>query len=342
MRTSLLRLHREGCVTLGLAILICAGSLIAGTAAAVSYLVAFPLQPQRGPLPPLTAEQGASARRLERHVRAIAATPRNLHHYVALERAAQYVEDELQRQGHVVQLQHFEADGLPVRNIEVVVDGRHPDAPTLIVGAHYDSAEDSPGANDNGSGVAALLELARGLRAGAPPNHRMRLVFFVNEEQPYSRTEHMGSLRHARRLAQSGERITGMIALETLGYFSDAPGSQRFPFPFGLIYPDVGNFVAFVGLPRARPLVWRLLKGFRTATRFPSIGGVAPAFVPGVALSDHWAYNEVAIPALMLTDTAPFRNPHYHMRDDLPETVDYDSLARITHGLETTLRTLAD
>ncbi|MGE0856994.1 MAG: M28 family peptidase, partial [Hyphomicrobiaceae bacterium] len=170
---------------------------------------------------------------------------------------------------------------------------------------------------------------------------RVRLVFFVNEERPYGKTDDMGSLRHARALQQCGEHVAGMIALETLGYFSDAPGSQRFPFPFTWVYPDVGNFVAFVGLPRARRLVHRSLAAFRATQAFASIGGIAPGFVHGIDLSDHWAYDQCGFPALMVTDTAPFRNPNYHQRHDLPETVDYDSLARITVGLARMIETIA-
>ena len=121
-----------------------------------------------------------------------------------------------------------------------------------------------------------------------------------------------------------------MIALETLGYFSDAPGSQRFPPPFGIVYPDKGNFIAFVALPGARSFLHASLAAFRRHAAFPSIGGLAPGFIEGIDLSDHWSFHQFGFPALMVTDTAPFRNPHYHQPTDTPEKVDYASLARIT------------
>lgn len=282
------------------------------------------------------------AQRLERHITAVASEPHNVDHYPALERAALYIEHELASYGLATVLQRYTVDGRSVRNIEVVFEppGAGPTTPTFVVGAHYDSPDDSPGANDNGTGVAAALELARkfsgkGTTAALKPRtHRLRLVFWVNEELPYGKTPDMGSWRHAERLKKSGEQVVGMVALETLGYFSETPGSQQFPFPFGLIYPDRGNFVAFVGLPGSRGFTHRLTRGFRRHCAISSIGGVVPGFIPGVDLSDHWAYHQFGFPALMVTDTAPFRNPHYHQPDDLPETVDYVSLARITAGLE--------
>ena len=230
-----------------------------------------------------------------------------------------------------------------MRNLEVVIDpvSKPADMTTYVIGAHYDSPDDSPGANDNGTGVAALIEIARELKDERGLGHRIRIVFFVNEELPYGKTNDMGSLRHARMLRASGEPVAGMIALETIGYFSEARKTQRFPFPFAWIYPDVGNFVAFVGLLRARSLVKRSLFAFRSTTRFPSIGGVAPSFIPGIDLSDHWAYDQCGFPAMMITDTAPFRNPHYHTPTDLPHTVDTQSLARITLGIASMLRLLA-
>ncbi|MBL8565474.1 MAG: M28 family peptidase [Hyphomicrobiaceae bacterium] len=312
----------------------------------LAYAIVFPRQPYTGPLPPLTRAELALSKRLRRHVEAVASRPHNLAHYAELEAAACHIERELAAMGLTPHLQQYDVHGRPVRNIEVTLEpaptfAREPTA-TLVVGAHYDAPDDSPGANDNGTGVAALLELAR-LLGGSDARERrcrLRLVFFVNEEAPYGKTELMGSLVHARSLSERGERVDGMIALETLGHFSNEPGSQRFPFPFGLVYSDVGNFVAFVGLPRARGFVRKALRAFRAETAFPSIGGVAPGSLEGIDLSDHWAYDQCGYPAMMITDTAPFRNPFYHTRADLPATVDYASLARITLGLSHMLQRL--
>lgn len=264
-------------------------ALVGIIALAVRYAIVFPRQPFTGPLPDLTDQDRATAGRLAAHLQAVASRPHNIDHYRELEAVARYIEQALAGLGYAPLAQRYEVEGHEVRNIEVVIapPAGGPETPTLVVGAHYDSPDDSPGANDNGTGVAALLELARALRDLAPRSHRLRLVFFVNEEHPYGKTPAMGSWQHAKRLKDSGERVSGMIALETLGYFSDEPGSQAFPFPFGAVYSNIGNFVAFVGLPGSRRFVHRAIRAFRRDTAFPSIGGVAPGFLEGIDLSDH-------------------------------------------------------
>jgi Peptidase family M28 len=311
-------------------------------ALAVWYAIVFPRQPFKGPVPPLGNAGHELATRLEAHVTAVASTPHNLDHYDALEAAAVYIEETLSGFGLKPQARVFQVAGKAVRNIEVLWEppGATSATPTLVIGAHYDSPDDAPGANDNGTGVAAALELARSLAALRPSSGRLRLALWVNEEQPYGKTPDMGSWQHAKALKDHGENIEGMIALETIGYFSNEPGSQQFPWPFGLIYPDTGNFIAFVGLPGCRAFLRRSLASFRANVAFPSIGGIAPGFLEGADLSDHWAFHQFGFPALMVTDTAPFRNPYYHELDDLPESVDYDSLARVTLGLEKMLRDL--
>jgi hypothetical protein len=283
--------------------------------------------------------------RLESHIRAVASRPHNLASPADLEAAVRYIETELVSYGLDPEPQVFEVEGRPVRNVEVVFDPADAETAeaTLVAGAHYDSASDTPGANDNGTGVAALLEIARALAQNPlKPARRLRLVFFVNEELPYGKTEDMGALRHARRLRRVGEPVMGMIALETIGYFSDVPGSQRLPFPFDQIYPSTGHFVAFVGLPGSIRFLHRATRAFRLVSAFPSAGAVVPAFVEGADLSDHWAYHNLSYPALMVTDTAPYRNPFYHQPYDTPDTVNYGALAHITRGLEATIRNLVE
>lgn len=327
-------------LSLALLLLIAAVVLFAG--AWVWYWIVFPRQPFQGPLPPLTKEEAELARRLREHISAIASKPHNIDLYANLEAAARYIETRLTELGYTPERQEYTERGKAVRNIEAVIEPRDAkgDIETYVLGGHYDSVGFSPGANDNGTGVAATLELARLLRDWKPREARLRLVFWVNEEYPFGRTPNMGSYHHAQALKQKGERVAGAISLETIGYFSDEPGSQRFPWPFNLIYEDKGNFVAFVALPGSRAFVHRALGAFRSSVAFPSIGGVAHDFVPGVGNSDHWSYYKMGFPALMVTDTAPFRNPQYHKVTDLPETVDYESLARVTTGLEGMVREL--
>lgn len=311
--------------------------------AAIRFCVVFPRQPSSAAPQALDDSLRASALDLETHVRAVASVPHNIAHPDALEASAAYIEQTLRRFGHTPVPQLFRVGKRQVRNIEVIIEAQAPAraTQTLIIGAHYDSADDFPGANDNGTGVAALLELAR-IFHGATATCRLRLVFFVNEEHPYGKTPDMGSYRHAKAMRDRGENIVGMLALETLGHFSHKPGSQRFPFPFGLLYPDQGNFIAFVGMLRARALVNRFVHTFRAGSTFPAIGSVAPSFIEGADLSDHWAYDHFGYPACMVTDTAPFRNPFYHSERDTPDTVDYANLARITAALATMISTLAE
>jgi hypothetical protein len=310
-------------------------AVIALAAGLANYAIVFPRQPFRGPQPPPTGPEQDLAPRLRRHITAIASRPHNLSHYADLEAAARYIERTLEASGFAPRAQPYDVEGRDVRNIEVVIEPESGAADgSYVIGAHYDSPDDSPGANDNGTGVAALLELARLLAERRPARHRLRLAFFVNEEHPYNWTEAMGSWRYAKALADAGEKVHGMIALETIGYFSSAQDSQSFPWPFGMIYPRIGNFIAFVGLPGSRRFLGQALGAFRRATPLPSIGGVAPSFIEGVASSDHWSFHQFGYPALMVTDTAPFRNPYYHQVNDLPANVDYASLARVTLGLE--------
>lgn len=323
-------------------VLFVAAVTIALLAFAWWYALVVPGQPHAGPLPPATNDEQDIAPRLKSHVVAIASVPHNLKHYPALEGSAQYIERTLEGLGYVVSRQVFTVAGRPVRNIEVQREPRSAQAPSLVVGAHYDSYNDAPGANDNGTGVAAVLELARLLKDWQSQRLRLRFVLFVNEEPPYYRTDDMGSWRYAKLLSERGEKVQGMISLETLGAFSEQPGSQKYPAPFGLVFPSKADFIAFVALTGSRSFLHEVMGSFRRHTAFPSIGGAAPdALVPGVGWSDHWAFGSYDYPAIMITDTALFRYPHYHLPSDTPDKVDYDKLARITKGMERVVREIA-
>ena len=308
---------------------------------ALHYMTSVPGKPHRGALPPITSEEAELAQSLKRHIATIAEREHNVVHYEELEKVARYIEATLASLGYAVGRQEFFADGKPVRNIDVVIEpaGRSADPEVIVVGAHYDSVFGSPGANDNGSGVAAVIELARLLRdldgVGAK---RIRLAFFVNEEPPYFMTEAMGSLQYGRALARRRERVVAMYSLETIGFYSSEPGSQVYPAPFGLMFPDRGDFIAFVGMMGSRALVRETMRSFRSHTSFPTIGGVAPRFVPGIAWSDHWAFAEQGFQAVMITDTAPFRYPHYHRPSDTPHKVDTEKVARVVKGMERVIR----
>ena len=197
------------------------------------------------------------------------------------------------------------------------------------------------GANDNASGVAALVEVAR-LLVAKPLARSVRFVAFVNEEAPFFYTLDMGSHRYARRAHERGDNITAMLSLETIGYYSDAPGSQHYPFPFSFFYPDTANFIGFVGNLSSRSLVRCSLDAFRQYTPFPSEGLASPGWITGISWSDHWSFWQAGYPAIMITDTALFRYAHYHAPTDTPDKLDYNRTARVVNGLSYVVEVLAN
>jgi Zn-dependent M28 family amino/carboxypeptidase len=293
-------------------------------------MTAMPGASHKGPLPPLTDEQKALAARLRRHVETLAKTERN----TDLDTPARYIGAALAAHGLRPTLQSFPSGGRMVSNVEVTAPGNS----FVVVGAHYDTVPGSPGADDNASAVAALIELAGMVgKEGLP----IRFVAFANEEMPYFLGPEMGSWNSARRSRDRGETVRAMLSLEMLGYYRDEPRTQTYPPPLGLLYPDRANFIAFVGDLGARSLVRKAIASFRRNAKFPSEGVAAPSFVPGITLSDHWSFRTHGFPAVMVTDTAYNRNPHYHLATDTPEKLDYERLARVTQGLAAVVRELA-
>ncbi|NDY41444.1 M28 family peptidase [Dissulfurirhabdus thermomarina] len=291
--------------------------------------------------PAASPREAAAAERIRAHVAALASGigERHLGRPEALEAAARAIETALAREGLQVRREVFVAAGRRVANIVAEPPGPPPGEGWIVVGAHYDTVPGSPGANDNASGVAVLIETAR-LLAGRRLDPAPRFVAFVNEEPPWFRTEAMGSRVHVRRAMERGDRMVGMLALETVGCYSSEPGRQRYPFPLGYFYPDRADFVAFVAMPGARRLLRRAVAAFRAAARLPSEVLLAPAWVPGVDWSDHASFQAAGIPAVMVTDTAFYRDPHYHRATDTPERLDARSMARLALGLAGMLRRL--
>jgi Zn-dependent M28 family amino/carboxypeptidase len=306
-----------------------------------SCMILMPGKSHAGPLPPLTPAQSALVPALQTDVVELAEKigERNVLKYPELRRAADYVASRLAAAGKV-ERHTYTAGGRECDNLEVEIRGTSAPGEIVIVGAHYDSVLHCPGANDNASGVAGLLALARSL-AGSSPARTLRFVAFVNEEPPHFRTEEMGSRAYARRCRERKENVVGMLSLETIGYYSDKPGSQKYPFPFGLFYPSEGNFIAFVGNVSSRSFVRKCVATFRTKAAFPSEGGALPGFVPGVGWSDHESFWENGYPGLMVTDTAPFRYAHYHHKADTPDKLDFERCARVVTGVEQVIRDLA-
>jgi Iap family predicted aminopeptidase len=264
---------------------------------------------------------------------------RNMSRYPRLLAAANFIEAAFVGAGLKPQRVSYELRGRACHNIEAEIRGTSPEI--FVVGAHYDSVSDCPGANDNASGVAAMLALARRF-AGKSTGHTLRFVAFVNEEPPYFQTDEMGSLVYAKRCHERGDRIAGMISLETIGYFSDAPGSQKYPSPgLGLFYPSKGNFIGFAGDFRSRSLLRATVSAFRKTKKLPGEGASLSAALSGIGWSDHRSFWQCGYPAIMVTDTAPFRYPHYHEPTDTPDKLDYDRFALVVSGMESVIKDLA-
>jgi len=307
----------------------------------IGYAVWMPGEPFRGPAPPLDRDQQATRSHIERHVSVLAGDigERNLRRYGALNTAREYIRDTFIEFGYAPLEERITVSGRPVFNVIVTRRGSVYPQRIIVIGAHYDTVPHSPGANDNGSGVAALLELAR-LQNDQTGALTLRFVAFVNEEEPYFGTPAMGSLYHARKTVMDGDEVVAMLSLETIGYYSDEPNSQAYPFPFRLFYPRTGNFIGFVGNLGSRSLVRRALRVFRSNATIASEGVAAPEIVGDIGRSDHWSFWQLGVPAIMVTDTANFRYSDYHQPTDTPDIIDYDRLTRVVHGLIETVRAL--
>jgi Zn-dependent M28 family amino/carboxypeptidase len=257
---------------------------------------------------------------------------RNVYHYSNLCQASDFIEQSFLDAGYRPIRQEYQASGRSFANIEAELKGENFPEEIIIVGAHYDSARGSPGANDNGSGVAALLALSRSL-AQKRVSRTIRFVAFTNEERPFLRTEHMGSRVYASRSHAQSEIITAMFSLETIGYCSTEKRSQWLSF-FGLLYPSRGDFIVFVANPFSRELLNQTTRFFQRHSPIPFETATLPSFAPGARSSDHWSFWKEGYPAVMLTDTAPLRYPHYHKSTDTPDKLRYDFLTGIVEGMK--------
>ena len=290
----------------------------------------------RRPLPTGTGPAARLARRVfELSVRI---GERNPDHPGALKAAEAYVESEMRKAGYRPLSQEYRLGGphdarIRPRNIAAILPGTGPGAPVFVVGAHYDTAPGTPGADDNATGVAALLELAARLKS-RPGKAEVRFVAFSTEEPPYFGSSHMGSAHYARALKNEGRAVIGMISLEMLGFYSDADGSQSYPPIIGLFYPDRGDFIGLVSDLGSR----HFLKTFAAQCRPPRgtrvVSSALPKIIPAITFSDHWPFWRQGFQALMVTDTAFLRYIHYHRPTDLPENLDFERMADVVDGLE--------
>jgi Zn-dependent M28 family amino/carboxypeptidase len=289
-------------------------------------LMNMPGRSFEGPSPPAPRELRVGLRRDVE----LLAFERNEGRPVAYARAAELIEQALAEAGYATS--RFAGN--------VIAELRGATDDIAVIGAHYDTVDRSPGADDNASGVAALLALARAF-AHAKPKRTLRFVAFANEEPPYFLSQRMGSWQYANACHERRETIVAMLSLESIGFYSDAPHSQAYPAMLEHVFPDRANFIAFASNVASRALLKRCVETFREHARVPSEGAALPETVTGVAWSDQWSFWQFGYPAVMVTDTAPFRNPHYHTAHDTPETLDYDRFALVVEGLHAVVADLA-
>ena len=282
------------------------------------------------------------ADRLRTHVAKLAGEigERNVFRPRALHAAADYIRTEWTAQGYQVAVHSYQAEGVHSENIEVTLRGKSKPNEIVLIGAHYDSVRGSPGANDNASGVAALLEISRKF-AQLAPARSVRFVAFVNEEPPFFYWGQMGSMIYAQAARARGDDIRLMVSLEMLGCYTDKPGSQSYPPLLGFFYPDRGNFVAFVSNLNSRKELRQLVDAFRARSDFPAESLATFEFVPGVAWSDQLSFWRQGYPAVMVTDTAFHRYAYYHTALDTPEKLNYEAMARVVEGLQRAFEALA-
>ncbi len=277
---------------------------------------------------------------LERDVASMQALgPRNSESeeaYKKLRLCEAWIRERWQSQGYRVKIQTFRVEGRSYSNLEVEIRGRTLPSEIILVSAQYDTLPGSPGANNNASGVAILLALS-GLLRNHTPDRTLRLVNFVNEEDPFFDTEKMGSYHYSKQSAILRENIRIMLSLDSLGIYRNEPGSQSLPFPFSLVYPDRGNFLAFIGDFRSRQSMKAATRGFKMGSSFPIQAGIVPKWVKGAGWSDHLSFWKFGYPGIMVTDTGGYRSPYHTTREDTLEKLNFEAMSRIVIGLYTSV-----
>ena len=265
--------------------------------------------------------------------------PRNAFSYERLQKCAEWIKKRWESQGYTVKSQTFSIQGKDYTNLEIEIPGRKAPSEIVIVSAQYDTLPDSPGANNNASGVAVLLQLSKLLKTYTP-DRTLRLVNFVNEEDPFFGTEWMGSFKYAEMAYKRHEDIKVMLSIDSIGFYKDEPGSQKLPFPFSAFYPDRGNFLAFIGDFSSRKYMIQATKGFKKGSSFPIEAGVAPKWAKGASWSDHLSFWKFGYPGIQITDTGGFRSPYHTTREDTIEKLNLDALSRIVLGMRGTVTEL--
>ncbi len=320
-------------------LLLCIGVMIAGGC----YAIVMPGESHAGELPALTEAQKEQSERLSKHVHTLCgqgAWPRSWMAGTRYLAARDYLMDQTRAMGLEPQLEEVPTENETWFNVWVEIPGESKPDEIIVVGGHYDTVLSTPGADDNASGTAGTLEVMRQLK-DAKLDRTVVYYFFANEEPPHFATERMGS--HVAANRDWGDReVVAMFSLEMIGYFDDEPGSQKYPSPLNHLYPDTGNFIAFVTMIQHRAFVTDVLEYWRSEVPFPSEGIAGPRFIPGIDYSDHAPFVDAGIPAMMVTDTAFNRNANYHKTTDTPDTLDFDRMSLVVDGVAGVVRHIAN
>lgn len=275
----------------------------------------------------------ALADRLVDHVQILSESERSVFDPDKLDEAADYIKDQFKKAGYKPKFLPYIAQDRTFKNIQAEKKGNNE---IIIISAHYDTFKETLGADDDASGIAVLIELAK-LMKKINTTKTIRFVAFSTEEPPFFKTRNMGSLIYAKTAKEADENIVAMLSLEMLGYYSEEKGSQHYPFPYMFFYPSTGNFIGVVSNYRSRALKDQITSSLKKYTKLPVESAWGFGFIPGFDWSDHWSFWKQGYPAVMITDTGPFRNPHYHKKTDTYETLDYKKMADITKGLAKTI-----
>jgi hypothetical protein len=252
--------------------------------------------------------------------------------YKQLRQCEEWIKQRWESQEYVVKKHTYSVKGKEYSNLQIEIQGHTLPSEIIIVSAQYDTLPDSPGANNNGSGMAILFQLSQFLRKHTP-DRTLRLLNFVNEEDPFFGTEMMGSYQYAKRSFQRREEIRVILSLDALGIYKEEPGSQKLPFPFSMFYPDRGNFLAFIGNLQSRNYMIKVTRGFKKGSSFQIQAGVAPEWAKGAAWSDHSSFWKFGYPGIMVTDTGGFRSPYHTTKEDTMEKLNFEVMSRIVIGM---------
>jgi Zn-dependent M28 family amino/carboxypeptidase len=316
--------------------------LVVAAAMMLFYFTKMPGDSPAMSTAPMTEEEKASADRMKDTCEMLAHQigQRSTAKVGNLALARDYIEGKLAKVSLHAKEKPFTTRGFSGVNVEVEVEGSGTVADVLVLGAHYDTEPYSPGGGDNASGCAVLLEVAKGL-AGKIHNRAIDIVFFDFGSERFAGTGDAGSHYWVQNARSDGKRIAAMLSFDSIGRFSEDAGSQGGPFPLSVCYPGKGNFLMFSGDLGTRDLVQDCVEAWRGTADFPCEGVTLPGFIPGLDSSDHYAFRQYGWPAIVVSDTGPYRSKEYGTPEDTADHLNYPVMAKVVSRLVKLVERLA-